>query len=227
MKSKTKKSDLEGKKPLFLQIGLVVALSLALVAFEWTSEGNIKIIIPPQNDDFIEDLIPPTTNPQDIKKPAPPTPIINPQIIIVEPDITKLMNLDPSIFDEPEIGKFTPIAYEPEPEVDEVVDFVVIENKPTFMGGDEKYFSKWVAKNIVYPQIAVDNDIQGRVFVEFVIDVDGSITEIKVLRSDDESLKQEALRVLGLSPKWEPGKQRQKPTKVRFTFPFVFKLNGN
>ena len=113
---------------------------------------------------------------------------------------------------------------EEEVEVDEEIPFAIVEDKPMFQGKDANEFTKWVYNNIEYPEIAKENGIQGRVTVQFTIDKDGSVKDVKVLRGVDSSLDKEAVRVIQKSPKWSPGKQRKKPVKVKYTFPIIFQL---
>ena len=99
--------------------------------------------------------------------------------------------------------------------------FAVVEEMPKFPGGNVQ---KWISKHIKYPMIAQENNIQGKVFVQFVIEKDGSVSNVKVTRSVDPSLDKEAIRVIQSMPKWTPGKQRQKPVRVSFTVPINFQL---
>ena len=92
------------------------------------------------------------------------------------------------------------------------------------MGGDQNEFTKWVFKNIVYPEIAKENGVQGRVTLQFTVETDGRVSNVVVVRGVDSSLDKEAVRVVSSSPKWTPGKQRNKPVRVRFTFPVIFQL---
>ena len=92
------------------------------------------------------------------------------------------------------------------------------------MGGDQSTFTAWVSKNIVYPEIAKENGISGRVMLQFTVERDGSVTNVVVLRGIDSSLDREAVRVVQSSPKWTPGKQRDRPVRVRYTFPVIFRL---
>ncbi len=100
----------------------------------------------------------------------------------------------------------------------------VIEEKPEFPGGEAAAF-QWIANNIKYPEIAKENNIQGKVFVQFVIGKDGKVTDVQVVRGVDPSLDKEAVRVIQSMPAWKPGKQRNKPVKVSFQLPINFKLN--
>ena len=100
----------------------------------------------------------------------------------------------------------------------------VIEEKPSFNGGDANEFSKWVNAHLVYPKIAKENGVQGRVNLQFTIKADGSVTNVKVLRGVDESLDKEAVRVVASSPKWKPAYSNGKPLDVIYTFPVCFGL---
>lgn len=112
--------------------------------------------------------------------------------------------------------------------VDEVIDddipFVKVEQMPSFMGGDLMTFRSWAMKQVRYPQIAIENNITGRVLLSFVIEKDGSLTNIQVLQTPDESLSNEAIRILKLSPKWTPGMQRGQVVRVKYTLPLEFRL---
>jgi protein TonB len=107
---------------------------------------------------------------------------------------------------------------------DDPIPFVTVEQKPTFNGGDANGFAKWVNSKLVYPEIAKDNGIEGRVTLQFTIGKDGRLQDVKVLNSPDESLAQEAVRVVSSSPKWEPGRQRDRAVKVSYTFPVIYRL---
>ena len=110
------------------------------------------------------------------------------------------------------------------PPTGQSISFALVEQKPTFLGGDAGDFSKWVAENLKYPKEAYEDGISGRVMVQFTISTDGSVRDVKVLRSVHELLDNEAVRVISSSPKWEPGMQEGKPINVTYQFPVVFKL---
>jgi TonB family protein len=116
-----------------------------------------------------------------------------------------------------------PVANVPEDD-EEPIPFQLVEVKPTFMGGDANKFSTWVNQRLVYPEIAKENGVQGRVTLQFTVGKDGSLYNIKVLRGVDPSLDKEAVRVASLSPKWTPGMQRGEPVPVTYTFPVIFQL---
>ena len=107
---------------------------------------------------------------------------------------------------------------------EETVDFVRVEYKPTFNNGDANTFSRWVAEHMVYPEIAKENGVQGRVILQFTILRDGTLGNVKVLRGIDPALEKEAVRVVSSSPKWEPGRQRDRAVNVTYTFPVIFQL---
>lgn len=106
----------------------------------------------------------------------------------------------------------------------ESIPFQLVEQKPSFNGGDANEFSKWVNSHLVYPRIAKNNGIQGRVTVQFTIETDGKVTNVKVIRSVEPSLDAEAVRVISSSPKWTPGRSRNKAVPVIYTFPVIFQL---
>ena len=100
--------------------------------------------------------------------------------------------------------------------------FMIVEVKPTFKGGDIEKFREWVQKKAIYPQIAQDNGIHGKVILTFVVEKDGSVTNVKVVKGVDKSLDDEAVKAIEASPKWSPGLQRGRPVRVRFFIPLVF-----
>ena len=107
---------------------------------------------------------------------------------------------------------------------DDPIPFVNVDQKPSFNGGDANDFSKWVNAKLVYPEIAKENGVEGRVTLQFTIGKDGRLQDVKVLSAPDESLAQEAVRVVSSSPKWEPGRQRDRAVKVSYTFPVIYRL---
>ena len=224
MKTKTRKTDLEKKKVLFFQLGLIAALALVLTAFEWksSSNGNFDLLIDNRVVEPPIDMV--ITDISKIVPPPPPIISIAEIIRIHENDGVDIdENID--VFAEPkeDIIYFI-ITKTEEPDVVETLPFALIEKKPTFMGGDYKEFTKWVYSNLKYPELAAQNGIQGRVLLQFLIDTDGSVSNITVIRSEDLLLAEEAVRVISMSPKWEPGQQRNNPAKVIFTFPITFRL---
>lgn len=107
---------------------------------------------------------------------------------------------------------------------EESIPFQLVEEKPTFNGGDANEFSEWVNQHLEYPETAKENGIQGRVTLQFTVNADGSVSNVKVIRGVDSSLDKEAVRVVSNSPKWKPGRQREKAVNVTYTFPVIFQL---
>ena len=103
--------------------------------------------------------------------------------------------------------------------------FMIVEDMPTFRGGDVQSFSNWVMERVKYPKIAQENGIQGKVFIGFVVEADGTVTNVTVLRSVDKVLDDEAVRVVLTSPAWKPGYQRGVAVAVRFSITVNFQLS--
>ena len=224
---KSPKADLTKSSAMFLEIGLIAALAIVLLAFEWKS-GNVKKAELSANDVIAaEEEIIPITEEENIVRPKMPTiPILSDAIDIVDDDI----KVDEEIFSfedsEDLCVDMNDYGYEvgEESVEDEAIPFALVEQKPMFQGGDANAFSKWVNQHLAYPDIAKENGIQGRVTLQFTVNTDGSVSGVKVLRGVDPSLDKEAVRVVSSSPKWTPGKQRDRPVKVTYTFPVIFQL---
>ncbi|MFP4365780.1 MAG: energy transducer TonB [Bacteroidales bacterium] len=224
---KTDKANLEKKKGLFLQIGLVAVLALLLIAFEWTTREVATGQLGELSDVVMEEEIIPITRPEEIEPPPPPPP---PQVTetleIVEDDV----EIDDDIFiDDVEARadtriEFSQMVMEEEEEVEEDNFFFFVEDMPDFRGEGQEGFRKYIFDNLKYPQIAAENGIQGRVTVQFIVNADGSVSDVEVVRGVDPALDREAIRVVKSSPKWTPGKQRGEPVRVAFFFPIDFKL---
>ncbi len=219
---KTKKADLESKRMLFLEIGLVVVLGIVLAAFEWSSRPKENRLFNQSLEDVGEEEIIPITRQQDQPPPPPPAPPQVFELNIVDDDveIEDQLELDDMEADDNLAMEFVQF----EEEADEEVAFIIVEDMPKFQGGDQNSFRAWIQSNLKYPEIAAENGISGKVFVNFVVSKNGEVVDAKVVRGVDPSLDQEALRVVRSSPRWEPGKQRGKAVKVQFTFPIVFVL---
>ena len=208
--------NLEHKRGLFLQIGLVVALLLVLVAFEYKSYEKVAYNLGQLNLDDLEEEIIPITK-QEVKPPPPPPP---------PPEVIEIVEDEVEIENEIEIED-TESDEDEEIEIEEEDDdefFMVVENMPEFPGGDLGLM-KYIQKNVKYPAIAKEYNITGKVYVSFIVDKSGSVTNVKVVRGVDKNLDAEAVRVVKLLPKYKPGKQRGKAVRVMFTIPINFTLN--
>ncbi len=225
---KSAKANLEDKKLLLREIGLVVALLVVLGAFQWSSKEKSTETL--QADNFVvveEEMVPITTDVPPPPPEAPKEPVVSDIIDIVDDDIKVDNTLLLSTEDEGlaiTVKDYVAESTYVEEEIEEEVPFAIVEHKPKFQGGDQNDFTKGVFNNIVYPEIAKENGVQGRVILQFTVDKDGSVKNVKVLRGVDSSLDKEAVRVVSSSPKWEPGRQRDKPAKVTFVFPVIFQL---
>ncbi|MBE6245822.1 MAG: energy transducer TonB [Bacteroidales bacterium] len=225
---KSPKANLQNKKLLFTEIGLIVALLIVLGAFEWSTTETSVSILEEETAVVIEEEQVPITQEEQLPPPeVPKEPVMSDVIDIVDDDIKVDDDFLISTEDDASLGveiKDYVVEQVEEEEVEEEIPFAIVEQKPTFQGKDANAFTKWVFSKIVYPEIAKENGVQGRVTLQFTIDTDGSVTNVKVLRGVDSSLDKEAVRVVSSSPKWKPGMQRNKPVKVKYTFPVVFNL---
>ena len=224
---KSEKANLENKKLLFVEIGLVISLGITLFAFEWTSKETKVSTLEDTTEVLIEEEIIPIT--QDTPPPppaAPKIPVLSDQIDIVDDEIEIDDDMFMNLEDDASLGVEIMDYVEVEEEVveEEAIPFQLVEEKPSFQGGDANQFSKWVNQRLVYPEIAKENGVQGRVTLQFTVEKDGSVTKVKVLRGVDPSLDKEAVRVVSMSPKWSPGKQRDRAVPVTYTFPVIFQL---
>lgn len=224
---KSAKANLEKMRLLYTEIGFVLALLLVWGAFEYQSKGEKADVFDDTTVELIEEEIIPIT--QDTPPPPPETPnipVLSDNIDIVDDDIEvedlQIMTEDDANMGV-EINDYVE-AVEEEVVEEEAIPFQLVEQKPSFNGGDANEFSKWVNSKLVYPEIAKENGVQGRVTLQFTVNADGSVSNVKVLRGVDSSLDKEAVRVVSSSPKWKPGKQRDRAVKVTYTFPVIFQL---
>ncbi len=224
---KSEKANLENKKLLFVEIGLVISLLLTYVAFEWTQkETKVSVLEDTTEVVLEEEIIPITEETPPPPSAAPKMPVLSDQIDIVDDEIELDDNLFQNLEDDASLGvEIMDYVDVVEEEVEEeAIPFQLVEEKPSFQGGDANQFSKWVNGKLNYPEIAKENGVQGRVTLQFTVEKDGSVTKVKVLRGVDPSLDKEAVRVVSMSPKWKPGKQRDRAVPVTYTFPVIFQL---
>ena len=224
---KTDKANLENKKLLFVELGLVLSLAITFGAFEYTSkETKVSTLEDTAEVVLEEEIIPITQETPPPPPAAPKIPILSDQIDIVDDEIELDDDMFMNLEDDASLGVEIMDYVEVEEEVveEEAIPFQLVEEKPSFQGGDANQFSKWVNQRLVYPEIAKENGVQGRVTLQFTVEKDGSVTKVKVLRGVDPSLDKEAVRVVSMSPKWKPGKQRDRAVPVTYTFPVIFQL---
>ncbi len=224
---KSEKANLDNKKLLFVEIGLVISLAITLGAFEKTSKETKVADLDDTAEVVLEEEIIPITQEAPPPPPAAPKiPVLSDQIDIVDDEIEVDDDLFMNLEDDSSLGVEIMDYVEVEEEVveEEAIPFQLVEEKPSFQGGDANQFSKWVNSRLEYPEIAKENGVQGRVTLQFTVEKDGTVTKVKVLRGVDPSLDKEAVRVVSMSPKWTPGKQRDRAVPVTYTFPVIFQL---
>ncbi len=224
---KSERADLERGKGTSLLIGFVIALGVMFVALEWTQrevEDNSELYT--AKDMSLNEEMVPITLPEKKTVPPPPAAVTKAEIIeIVEDDADIEEDIMASTEDNVEwvdLDEYDVVEVEPEPEEEEI--FMVVEDQPEFPGGTAALLD-YLRKNIKYPAICRENNIQGRVLVTFIVNKDGAIVEPEVVKSVHPQLDREALRVISTMPNWKPGSQRGKPVRVKYTVPVNFRLN--
>lgn len=219
---KSNRANLEKRRLMFTQIGLIVSLALAWMVFETKSYGKQEIrTFDGTTETIPDDLVPVTIQekPQPIEKPK----VVN-MITVVDnnEEIESEIDIDVNVEEDEPIEPTIPIDIIEE-EIVEEVPFIIVENMPTFPGGEKKML-EYVAKNVKYPQLAKEVGTQGRVFVSFIVEKDGSITNVTILRGIGSGCDEEAIRVVKSMPKWNPGLQCGRAVRVSCNLPINFKL---
>jgi len=219
---KSKRANLESLRTIFIQIGLVITLSLILVAFEWKSTAeNLKEYT--INTDYTDlTILPPITRPKAEVPKKVDVPVF--QITPVDFDVPDI-NLDHLIS---EIGETDPIDFSiferPEEKVDEDPIYYDFSEKPKFMGKDDNAFRQYIMENIKFPREAQNSRLSGKVQVQFVVDLDGSLSQIRLIRNVHPVIDKEVLRVIENSPKWEPAVQAGKYVRAMYGIVIAFEL---
>ena len=223
---KTPKANLENKRPTWLLVGYVTVLAFMFVAFEWTRDVRVDTSGRITENVFEQDMEIPLTRQPEVTRPPPPqvTPINDVLTIIDDDDTAEETNFASSEeTGEDVVIKHIPVTVDEEVVVEDDI-FVIVEENPQFPDGGTAGLLQYLGKNIKYPTIPQENGTQGRVTVQFVVNKDGSIVDVKVIRGVDPYLDKEAVRVISTMPKWIPGKQRGVPVRCKFTVPVTFKL---
>ncbi len=221
---KSPEASLENKKLTYALIGFVFVLSVCYVALEWTEKEVTKYDVVDTEFAFEEEIEIQQTS-QETTPPPPPPPVQEVEVLnVVEDDVeTETIEINTEDDKDIEIVIAAPIEAPVEEEEDDV-PFTRVESMPEFPGGQQALL-KYLAENIKYPVIAQENGIQGRVICQFVVNRDGSIVDVEVVRTGgDASLDKEAIRVIKAMPKWKPGQQRGKAVRVKYTLPVTFRL---
>lgn len=223
---KSPKADLQNKRGLLLEIGLVAALALVVVAFAYTPKEH-RIDKVDLNYGPVENQMTEITR-QDQKPPEAPKKV---EVQVIA-DLLQVVTNETKITSEVSFAEFdenVEVVQQVQVKEEVIEDdqpFLVAETMPSFQGGDLNTFRNWVQQNVKFPTIALENGIQGRVVLSFVIEKDGRLTNVQVLQTPDRSLSEEAIRVLNKSPKWSPGKQRNQVVRVKYTLPVDFRVQN-
>lgn len=217
---KNPKHDLERKHSLFFIIGLMISLTLTISAFEWRTERTIvkdaPVVVDPWDE---EDIIATIHEPP---KPPPAPKVVQPIIIESKVEVEEIKEI---LIDPEEIEIYEPPVIEelPEEPMEDKLWVGIVESMPEPVGGLAEFY-KFLGQEIKYPRAAKNNNVQGMVFVQFVVGQDGSLSEIEVVKGIGFGCDDESLRVMKLAPRWISGKQRGKPVRVRMIVPISFKL---
>lgn len=214
--------DAEQLRPALWGVGIFFAAAFVLVAFSYSvssddgsGDGNDKMKKDIEFEQVLEDEKPPEETPPPPEEPeVPPPPTDDVKEVENDEEETK-MSIAPPDVEPPKVSNTPP----PPPE--KIVDFP--EEQPSFPGGEEAMMT-FIQRNIKYPEMSVHMGDQGRVYVQFVVETDGAITQVKTVRGVTPELDKEAERVVKSMPKWTPGKQRGRPVRVRYTVPIYFRL---
>jgi protein TonB len=220
---KNPEADLEKRKSSLRWMGILAAMALMLVSFEWKTFDEVVAGLGDYKADLVEDEIVPISF-QQPPPPPPPPPQEATILDIVEDDEDVEEDL---VIEDQTVDETTEIEFieETAEEVMEEEIFTIVQDMPSFPGGDGAMLS-FLGKNIKYPTLAKESGIQGTVYVTFVVEKDGSVSNVKVLRGIGGGCDEEAIRVVKSMPKWTPGKQRGKPVKVQYNLPCRFVLQG-
>lgn len=223
---KSPKADLEGKKLTFTLIGLVVSLFIVWRVFEYKSYDKRTLDDLQRTVEVIEEEMVEITKQEQpkIQPPAPKPQVTQIQVVEDDVEVEDDIDINAEVSQEEvlEVYEYQPPEIEEE-EIAEAEIFIVVEEMPEFPGGPAKML-EYIQKNIKYPMMARESDIQGRVFVNFVVEPDGSISNVNVMRGIGGGCDEEAVRVVKSMPAWKPGKQRGSAVRCSFTVPIIFKL---
>lgn len=230
---KSTKADIQRYSSLFFLLGLIIALGVCIIAFNWKTEYKLDSEITHDVGPVVEQEEIPITEQEDQRKTPPPPPPEAPKIVskirLVDHEVKIDSDINPfdTEFDEAgtvDVYDYVESSAGDEEEVEEEQIIYFAEEMPTFQGGDLNKFRDYVQKNTKYPEAAAEMGIQGRVRVSFVVEKDGRVSNVKVISGVDPLLDREAVRVVQSSPRWEPGKQRGLPARVGYNIPVVFYL---
>lgn len=219
---KSEQADLTKKTSFYFSIGLLLTMAITLTAFEWKQYDETLMDLTGKNQNVFEDVmeVPPT------EQPPPPQPVVQQPQIVEVPDEEEIeeeiqVKFDAEASEETKVEEIVIHDDEPIEEVEQV--FTIVEESAGPKGG-WSVWNKYLVDKVKYPAQARRMGVEGKVFVEFVVGKDGSISEVKVIKGIGAGCDEEALRVVQAAPAWTPGKQRGKPVRQKMVLPITFKL---
>ena len=225
---KNPKADLEKRKGIYVELGLIIALAAALVAFNVKSYDQEEIEVTERTViDEVEEIVLQTQQEETPPPPEPEAPEVITEVHVIDNNQESdneigIINMD--LTDDIEMGEAVAAAPDVEEEVKEDIVYVVVEQVAEFPGGEEALY-KYLKDNIVYPNIARQTGIEGKVYIRFVVEKDGSISNVKVMRDIGGGCGEEAMRVVKSMPKWKPAKQQTRTVRSEFNLPVNFSFN--
>lgn len=218
---KSPQANLEAKKALFFEIGLVLVLALVYFSVNAKSyESHKSFLMQQQMQNLTTEMVPITEQPK--PKAPPPKQFIQINLVSNHVNTDNLIDIDASANDNTPVPDYTPTTL-PEDNVDDNHIFSYVKNMPSFPGG-ENALMHFLATNIHYPQLAKETGIQGYVHLKFVVEPTGLIDRVQIVRGIGGGCDQEAVRVIKSMPRWNPGKQMGKPVRVAFSLAVNFRL---
>ena len=225
---KSNTANLENQRVQGFLLGLIVVLAAVFVALEWNSSDSGWTFFADDEDLEAEmELSPlkrdqdeiPMMLPQEQKAEQPKSEQLN----LVEEDVELPPPVEPELMEKPD----PEAEAEEKPEVvdmyNEPVDFRVVEDLPQFPGGAAE-FMKWLTKNLKYPVTAQKRKVKGRVVAQFIVNTDGSVSDLELTEKLETSCDNEVLRVLRMMPKWQAGMMNAKPCRTKVCIPIVFNM---
>ena len=220
---KTSKADLENKRALFLEIGFIVALLLVLGAFEYRSFVSYDGLDPQlqPNTEVIE--LPPVTEHKKEEPKKPPVVVRNLNLVDNSEDNIEDYLIDVHIDDDEPMDDIPDVSFEPETSVPDDHPYRIVQHQAAFKGGMPALY-EFLRQNLVYPTLAKEVHTQGTVYIEFIVEKDGSITDVKLKRGIGSGCDEEAIRVVKMMPPWNPASQSGRNVRQIMTLPVKFSL---
>lgn len=224
-KRKNPEKELKNKQGLFFNMGLLIAMMLCVSAFEYETR-DVVVSVPDLKEEKVEFYLPPVTTHDEIPKPPKPKKLKlqDPTRVRAADPLEIMPTVPPDIIDPPTTDDPS-LFIEPAPPIEPVNEpFLIVEKMPQFEGGISAFY-EYIYKNLRYPNRARNLNVEGKVFIQFVIDEEGKLTDLFISKGIGAGCDEEVLRVFENAPKWKPGKQRGVPVKVRQSMAINFQMN--